>query len=885
MKNVLTNLFLAFALLFSTGLFAQVTIKGKVVDKTNAPLAGASVVIKGTTKGTTTDANGTFSFQTAKTGSVDLVFSFVGFQTHTIPAILKKGVNNFTVVLKGISSGLNEVVVTATNTRRTQFQSPLSITMFKPKTLERLSASSEADILRAVPGITAEGGGGEVASNIFVRGLPSGGQYQFTPILIDGMPVISTFGMNSSAQDVYFRPDMGFRSLEFVRGGVSTLYGVGSVAGIISYTSKTGSPTPQRTFNLEWADKGRYKADFFTSGPVGGKKSNLFYAFTGTYRYDNGPLVTGLPTEGVQFRGNLKKVTKHGVLTLYGQYINDKVQFFLPLPLNGSDRSRATGNDGNPVYTMQTAAAADFAYPTPGGYYQSPIRNGVYTNGGFLMLNYNQNLGNNWRFDSKLKYAKYKHQFNLFLDGGGVSGAAPVETLQGYVNTRLPGVSQYSFTYDKTGKALNAGDKLFENRILDRTRPMTDMTGEFKFIKVINGNKMKQTITMGTFLARAEAGDFNVITRYLGTFNNEPQLVNLTYTSQSGKTMNYTANGVSGRGIYYANKIYGSSKQAVYFTDEMVMGNLRIDAGFRVGHTVGDINIEGSKVYTMSTDSTQGANLNTVRWGDGTWTRGTVSATDYAVALAGLYTVSEHSSVYLNLSKGFFFPMLRAVKFHDGSPQSYSTEKIYQAEGGWKYNSQKLTATVALYYVALRNRRQVDWINAPGGGIVEDVNLVGTSTFGTEITWNWNLVKNLSFYGNFTYQKHRYDLYEGHPEFVGNWLRRQPRLLSMLGVSYSNGKWDANLSNNYMGKKYTSDNNAILLDPINIVRIDAGYTFPLGKNTTKTWRLGLSVFNLLNNAGVTEGSPRLGNNQTVAEYFVGRPILPRRIFIRATFNL
>ena len=127
MKNLLTNLFLAFALLFSTGLFAQVTVKGKVVDKTNAPLAGASVVIKGTTEGTTTDANGTFSFQTAKTGSVDLVFSFVGFQTHTIPAILKKGVNNFTVVLKGISSGLNEVVVTATNTRRTQFQSPLSI--------------------------------------------------------------------------------------------------------------------------------------------------------------------------------------------------------------------------------------------------------------------------------------------------------------------------------------------------------------------------------------------------------------------------------------------------------------------------------------------------------------------------------------------------------------------------------------------------------------------------------------------------------------------------------------------------------------------------------------------------------------------------------------
>jgi len=110
-------------------------------------------------------------------------------------------------------------------------------------------------------------------------------------------------------------------------------------------------------------------------------------------------------------------------------------------------------------------------------------------------------------------------------------------------------------------------------------------------------------------------------------------------------------------------------------------------------------------------------------------------------------------------------------------------------------------------------------------------------------------------------------------------------LLSMFGLAYDNGKFDANFSDNYMGKKYTSDNNNILLDPINIARIDVGYTFPLGQHTNKTWRLGVSVFNLFNNANITEGSPRLGNNQTIAEYFVGRPILPRRIFVRARFNL
>jgi iron complex outermembrane receptor protein len=884
MKRKITSILMVALLFLATGSFAQVIIKGSILDKSSQPLTGASVVIQGTTQGTTADANGNFSFETSKTGKVNLVFSYVGYQTQTIAADLKEGENDFAVVMKELASGLNEVVVTATNTRRTQFESPLSLTSINTAGLERLTSSSQADILRTVPGITAEGGGGEVASNIFVRGLPSGGQYQFTPILIDGMPVLSTFGMNSSAQDVYFRPDMGFRGLEFVRGGVSTLYGVGSVAGIISYTSKTGSLDPENTIGIEWADKGRYKADFFTSGAIGKKNANMFYALTGTYRYDNGPIVTGLPTEGVQLRGNLKKVTKRGVITLYGQYIDDKVQFYLPLPLNGSDRSRATGNDGNPVYTSQTNFAADIAYPTPGGYYVSPIRNGVYTHGGFLMLDVNQRLGNDWKFDSKIKYARYQHQFNLFLDGSGVGGAAPVESLGEYVATRLPGVTDYSFTYDRTGAALQASDKLFENRILDRNRPMTDMTAEFKFTKKIKSDQAEHNITFGAFLSHAEAGDFNVITRYLADFNDIPQLVNLTYTDLNGDTKKYTVNGVSGRGIAYGNKLFASNKEAFYVTDEMVFGRFRLDAGLRVEHTVGVINVEGNQVYTMSTDASLGDNLTTVKWGNGKWTRGTVSATDFSFAAAGLYSLSDHSNLYLNVSKGFFFPQLRTVKFSGGVPQSYSSEKIYQTEGGWKYGTNNLTITAGLYAVILRDRRQVDFVNAPGGGIVEQVNLVGTSTVGTEFTWNWSMVKDLNFYGNLTYQKHQYDSFEGNTDYVGNWLRRQPRFLSMMGIAYNNGKFDANLSDNYMGKKYTSDNNSILLDPINIVRMDAGYTFPLG-NTGKTWRLGVSVFNMLNSAGITEGSPRLGNNQTVAEYFVGRPILPRRIFIRAKFNL
>ncbi len=106
----------------------------------------------------------------------------------------------------------------------------------------------------------------------------------------------------------------------------------------------------------------------------------------------------------------------------------------------------------------------------------------------------------------------------------------------------------------------------------------------------------------------------------------------------------------------------------------------------------------------------------------------------------------------------------------------------------------------------------------------------------------------------------------------------------MVGLSYDKGGFDANLSSNFLGSKYANNSNSVELDGFNIVRLDAGYTFGLGEQN-ESMRLGVSVFNLLDADGVTEGSPRQGNSQVSGgNFFVGRPILPRRIFVRALFD-
>jgi len=136
----------------------------------------------------------------------------------------------------------------------------------------------------------------------------------------------------------------------------------------------------------------------------------------------------------------------------------------------------------------------------------------------------------------------------------------------------------------------------------------------------------------------------------------------------------------------------------------------------------------------------------------------------------------------------------------------------------------------------------------------------------------------------FTFQDHGFTEVEGNPDQEGNWLRRQPQMMGNIGLTYAGNGFDANINHYFAGKRFANDANTVELDPYGITRLNAGYTFGLGEGN-ESLRLGVSVFNLLDTQGITEGSPRQGNSQTgVSEFFVGRPILPRRVMIKALFS-
>lgn len=773
----------------------------------------------------------------------------------------------------------NEVIiVTATSTERTGFDTPLSVSALDAQDLQRVSAISQADILATIPGLKAEGGGGEVASNIQVRGLPSSGQFQFTPLEYDGIPVLSTFGLNSSAFDVYARNDLGIERLEYVAGGVSNLFGPGSVAGIINYVSTSGGDETHGVLQAEWAEEGRLRGDFAINGPL---TEHTSFALSGFYRYDEGPLDSGLPSEGYQLRGNLRHEFADGAgsIRLLGQYIDDRVQFFLPLPLDGGNFERLNGNDGATVYTVNTGQARNLTSILPdGSRYNTPIEDGVETRGGMIGLIFDRDLGDGFALNAKVKWSRYDHQFNLFSDGDGIVNVP--ETQAQFLANRGAGLpATATFTYADSGLALPATALLFANRITNRDRPVTDSSAELNLSKEIEAGLVTHNITLGSWFANAEATDFNVTQTYLAEFNNQPRLVNLVANGVA-----YTRSGLLDPSAAYVNNEHAAKRFAVYLADQIEGERWALDLGVRIERMNGTLNRERTATFTVAQGTgVESAALSTAVFGTGSYLNGDVATTEWAASIGALYRLTDDLNVYGNYSRGFFFPEIRSVAFNAlGQTASYEGEIIQQAELGLKYSANGFTGSIAGFWSNLANRRSVSFVNAPGGGLAEVVTELTSRTFGFEAVASYRIMRGLTLDGNLTYSDHEVTD-SPNPALVGKELERKPNWFANAGIAYDDGSFDASFFWNYQSSAFANATNTVELGAYSMFRLNAGYNLDIGGD--QSIRLGFSVYNLFDSQGLAEGSPRQGNNQTAGGlYFVGRPILPRRVTVTATYR-
>ncbi len=191
MKKILVLI----AVFAATILNAQNTgsVVGKLTDKefNNEPLAFANVLIKGTTKGTTTDFDGHYILESLSPGAYTLIFSFVGYETQEVNVQVVAGkVTEVNIPMGASAASLDEIVITTVTKRESETALLLEQkkaveikTAIGAQELNKKAISDAASATLKVTGVNKKEG----SSKIYVRGL--GDRYNSTTL--NGLPLPS----------------------------------------------------------------------------------------------------------------------------------------------------------------------------------------------------------------------------------------------------------------------------------------------------------------------------------------------------------------------------------------------------------------------------------------------------------------------------------------------------------------------------------------------------------------------------------------------------------------------------------------------------------------------------------------------------------------------
>ncbi|CAG5002226.1 TonB-dependent receptor P26 [Dyadobacter sp. CECT 9275] len=234
-------------MILSSPVFAQ-TITGTVNSKTDgSALPGVSVLVKGTTNGTTTDAAGKFSIAASPSNS--LVFSFIGYKNVEVLVGSQSVVN---LTMEEDAAMLNEVVVTALGISKDQRALGYSTAVVNNEALVKTASPNFANALYGkAPGvnISTTPGGATSGVAINIRGFASITGNTQPLIVMDGIPIRNgNFNNGDYWGDQRIRGNglldlnpADIENVSILKGAsAAALYGSEAVNGVVLVTTKTG---------------------------------------------------------------------------------------------------------------------------------------------------------------------------------------------------------------------------------------------------------------------------------------------------------------------------------------------------------------------------------------------------------------------------------------------------------------------------------------------------------------------------------------------------------------------------------------------------------------------------------------------------------------------
>ncbi|MGH2665490.1 TonB-dependent receptor [Flavobacterium sp.] len=770
MRNMKNWFLVTFFFLAVSSGFAQGKITGMIFDE-KGPLPGANVVIEGTSVGTTSDFDGSFTLNTTASNG-KIVISFLGFKSQKIDFSVANGktVDLGTIVLKSDDNVLGEVVVTSTvidiaKDRKT----PVAVSTIKASEIkDKLGNQEFPEILANTPSVYAtKSGGGFGDSRISVRGFSQ----ENVAVMINGVPVNDmengrVFWSNwAGLSDVT-------SAMQVQRGLGSSKLAISSVGGTINVITRTADMKQGGTISATLANNDYVKtlASYSTGKMKNGLSASILLSNTEGHMY----------ADGTEFSGQ-------NYFIGLGYEINEKqdIQFtFTGAPQWHNQRNFANTIADHIKYGV--GGEPNIKYNSDWGYYKgqefSWARN--YYHKPVASLNYNVKLSDRMKISSVF--------YGSWGRGGGTSniGKSPFafKTANGLVpfdDFAAFNTGQYSAANGQTVLPGITGAQVAPNA---QGEYITNRTTGFTRRASVNSHDWYGTvINLNTKLTDKLTLDFGIDAR--------------TYTGYHFQVVNdrlgadgYQANLATGAGgVYLANDInnptrtlyqtYSASPSFNPFTDVKDQEKIEYNNDGKVSwygaFTQLEYSAEKLSAFIQGGISQQGFKKKDYF----TYlTTDPLHETKYEKIIGGNvkgganYNLNEQMNVFANAGYYSKQPFFNAVYPNNRSKinENLTNEKILGIEAGYGFKSSKFNAKLNLYYTSWKDRyqRSTDAAADNIGGYYDFAGITEIHS-GVEVELNANPLPKLGLNAMFSLGNWEYDgnstskRYDANNEIIG----------------------------------------------------------------------------------------------------------------------
>lgn len=250
MKAKLTSLLICLLMMPAFAFAAVVKVTGTVTDSAGEPLAGVSVIVKGTQQGVSTNLDGEFTIS-ADQGKT-LTFSYIGYSPEEVKIA---GEGKIAVVMKENSKALNEVVVTALGIKKEAKSLSYNVQAVKSEEITRVADPNFVSNLNGkIAGVTinSSSAGTGSGARVVMRGAKSISGNNNALYVVDGIPMLDMSRVATQPEGVYegaaqtgdplsaLNAD-DIESISVLSGpSAAALYGSAAANGVVMITTKKG---------------------------------------------------------------------------------------------------------------------------------------------------------------------------------------------------------------------------------------------------------------------------------------------------------------------------------------------------------------------------------------------------------------------------------------------------------------------------------------------------------------------------------------------------------------------------------------------------------------------------------------------------------------------